>query len=241
MRAITKQGTGGPHLTRSHARPPQTSRQAISRWRNFSHKAEIQRQLLVEQYHLCCYSELRADEEKFGYHIEHVENKSQNPKRTFDYTNLAASAIQSGPGLSTFRAHDRTLFGGHAAGKQSAVDLTRFVSCHQRDCQRFFAYLSDGRVTPAFGLSESDSEKAKYTISLLNLNSPFLMTLRMNWWSELDQFFQEHLNRDWNLTDLARIDLVPSAQKLSRFFSLTRQFYGAVAEHVLRCHAPELV
>ncbi|EJT4385593.1 TIGR02646 family protein, partial [Salmonella enterica] len=49
--------------------------------------------LLNEQYHLCCYSEIRADLRGLGYHIEHVENKSQQPGRTFDYQNLAASAL----------------------------------------------------------------------------------------------------------------------------------------------------
>jgi len=50
--------------------------------------------LLDEQYQLCCYSELRADQEGLGYHIEHLENKSQAPARTFDYSNLAASALR---------------------------------------------------------------------------------------------------------------------------------------------------
>ena len=86
MRAITKQGTGGHHLSQSHANPPVTHAQATSRWGSFAHKAHVQQCLLDEQYQLCCYSELRADEEGLGYHIEHVENKSQNPARTFDYT-----------------------------------------------------------------------------------------------------------------------------------------------------------
>lgn len=61
--------------------------------------------LLNEQYHLCCYSEVRADLRGLGYHIEHVENKSQHPERTFDYLNLAASALDSGEngGLSSLK------------------------------------------------------------------------------------------------------------------------------------------
>lgn len=241
MRAITKQGTGGHHLSQSHANPPVTHAQAISRWGSFAHKAHVQQCLLDEQYHLCCYSELRADEEGLGYHIEHVENKSQNPARTFDYTNLAASALNSANDLKAFKAQGHEVFGGHAAGKQQAVDMTRFVSCHQSDCRRFFAYLSDGRITPALGLSAQDFDRADYTITLLNLNSPYLITRRRQWWDELDQLFQEHQTKGWSLPDLASIDLVPRNQRLSRFFSLTRQFFGQLAEQALQQHAPGLV
>ncbi len=241
MRAITKQGNGGHHLRQSHANPPQTHGQATSRWGSFSHKAYVQQCLLDEQYQLCCYSELRADEEGLGYHIEHVENKSQNPLRTFDYTNLAASALNSANDLPAFKAQDHEVFGGHSAGKKLAVNMARFVSCHQPDCPRFFAYLSDGRVTPAQGLSAQDADKADYTIKLLNLNSPYLIIRRQQWWDELDELFQEHQAKGWSLTDLASIDLLPCNQRLSRFFSLTRQFFGQIAEETLQQHAPELV
>lgn len=241
MRTINKQGTGGYHLTQSHANPPVTDAQATSRWRSFAYKARVQQYLLDEQYQLCCYSELRADEEGLGYHIEHVENKSQNPTRTFDYTNLAASSLNSANGLKALTTQGHAVFGGHAANKQQAVDMTRLVSCHQVDCRQFFAYLSDGRIAPALGLSAQDSTKADYTITLLNLNSPYLITRRRQWWDELDELFQEHQTKGWSLPDLASIDLVPSNQRLSRFFSLTRQFYSQIAEQTLQQHAPELV
>ncbi len=241
MRAITKQGGGGYHLNQSHANPPLTREQATSRWSTFGHKPNVMNSLLDEQYHLCCYSELRAGEEGLGYHIEHVENKSQNPVRTFDYSNLAASALNSANDLQTFNAQGNEVFGGHASGKRQAVDMTRFVSCHQPDCQRYFAYLSDGRVEPANTLNASDKDRAKYTIGLLNLNSPYLITRRRQWWDELDQFFQEHEIQGWSLADLASIDLVPVNHKLSRFFSLTRQFFGHIAEQTLQQQAPGLV
>lgn len=242
MRAVKKSGGGTVQLNQAHSNPPQTDRATTVRWKRFRpHKAAVQQCLLDEQYHLCCYSELRADEEGLGYHIEHVENKSQNPARTFDYTNLAASALNSANDLKAFKAQGHEVFGGHAAGKQQAVDMTRFVSCHQPDCRRFFAYLSDGRITPALGLSAQDFDKADYTITLLNLNSPYLITRRRQWWDELDQLFQEHQTKGWSLPDLASIDLVPRNQRLSRFFSLTRQFFGQLAEQTLQQHAPGLV
>ncbi|SFU97655.1 retron system putative HNH endonuclease [Pseudoduganella namucuonensis] len=231
MRAIHKHGNGGYHLSQANEKPPQTAEQALTRWDSFrpKYKREVIASLLNEQYHLCCYSELRADEEGLGYHIEHVENKSQNPQRTFEYSNLAASALGT-PDLSEYNAQGHELFGGHAPGKQQSVDPVRFVSCHQADCHRFFAYVSDGRVVPAQELVPQERERAQYTIDTLNLNSPYLVTQRRKWWDELDALFEEHVVKGWSLADLAAVDLVPVNNRLGRFFSLTRQFWGPAAE-----------
>ena len=246
MRAITKQGAGGYYLNQSQQNPPQTAEQATSRWGSFGHKQEVMDRLLQEQYHLCCYSEFRPDEESLGYHIEHIENKSQNPARTFDYSNLAASALDSNTGLQQLKNSDPqtpgVIFGGHAAGKRASVDMALFVACHQPDCARYFAYLpTDGRVVAREGLSEHEKTQADYTIRLLNLNSPFLITRRRQWGQELQNLWDEHAQKGWSLSHLVQADLLPRSGKLNRFFSLTRQFYGPLAEQVLAQHAPELV
>ncbi len=241
MRHISKQGDGGFHLNQAHANPPQTTYQATSRWSSFGHKPTLLLELLDEQYQLCCYSELRADQEGFGYHIEHIDNKSQNPLRTFDYGNLAASALDSTIDLPAFKAQGEEVFGGHAAGKKQACDMNRFISCHHPDCSRYFAYLSDGRIVPNLALTPHERECAQYTIDLLNLNSPFLIVRRRNWWNELDDLYQEHAAKGWSLPDLVAVDLVPTGNALSRFFSLTRQFFGQIAVQTLQQHAPELV
>jgi hypothetical protein len=95
MRHITKQGNGGFQLDRANQSPPQTSEEATSRWSSFNHKSAVLQSLLDEQYQLCCYSELNAAAYGFGFHIEHIENKNQRPERTFDYANLAASALEA--------------------------------------------------------------------------------------------------------------------------------------------------
>ena len=241
MRAITKQGNGGYQMNRANANAPQTAQEATSRWGSFGHKPAVLQALLDEQYHLCCYSELRADQEGLGYHIEHVENKSQNPLRTFDYFNLAASALNSANDLQVFKGQGHEVFGGHASGKQQACDVNRFISCFQPDCRNFFAYLSDGRIVPSHGLTQIDQDRSQYTIDTLNLNSPFLIVRRRQWWDELDTLFQEHTIKGWSLDSLASIDLVPTHHKLSRFFSLTRQFLGQFAEQTLQQHAPALL
>lgn len=246
MRHITKQGNGGFQLNRAHQSPPQTSAAATSRWRRFNHKSALLQSLLDEQYQLCCYSELNAAAYGFGFHIEHIENKSQRPERTFEYTNLAASALDSQrinvlKDLQLAANVPTDLFGGHAPGKQQSVDRQRFISPHQPDCAQFFSYLSDGRIVPTETLNTSDKERAQYTIDLLNLNSPFLQVERQKWWDELSELLDAHLDQAMDLHSLATVDLLPVSTTLKPFFSLTRQFFGHIAEDVLQQNAPELL
>ncbi len=240
MRAITKKGVGGYHLVQAHQKPPTTSATAASRWSSFGHKTEVLNALLDEQYYLCCYSELRPDEQGFGYHIEHIENKHQNPERTFDYSNLAASALHSHD-LQMFQG---AVFGGHATGKQgrhSPVDMNRFISCHTPDCSRYFSYvLEDGRIIPSHTLNAIEKDRAQYTIDTLNLNSHYLVAERKKWFEELDDCYQEHIENGWNIEYLARVYFMPCNNKINRFFSITRQFFGKLAEQTLQDHYPAL-
>ncbi|MCU6223269.1 retron system putative HNH endonuclease [Morganella morganii] len=240
MRSISLTPLNHRQLNISHQNPPQTQHDATTRWSSFGYRPTVQCYLLRRQYGLCCYSELRMDLIGYHYHIEHVENKSQAPHRTFDEQNLAASGLSSGDAASFLKEN---IFGGHAAGKQSGVDMTRFISCYRPDCSRFFAYLSDGRIVPATGLSAEENADAQYTIDLLNLNSGYLQNLRQQWWDELEQLDIEHQGKNRDLALLIELDLIPDMnQKLhSPFFSLTRQFFGPVAESVLRQSAPELL
>ncbi|EFQ7848851.1 TIGR02646 family protein [Salmonella enterica] len=241
MRHVIKTRRGTDALLTAHEQPPQNSDQSTRRWQRFGreNKAALMTLLLNEQYHLCCYSEIRADLRGLGYHIEHVENKSQQPGRAFDYQNLAASALDSENGLHLFGIN---AFGGHARGKQEAVDMANFIHCHLPDCSRYFAYLSDGRIVPADELNAQEMERAEYTIDLLNLNSGFLQTERRNHWEELEQLFEEHIEKGWDLQQLLQLELVPSPDhKLHEFFSITRQFFQQEAEQVLQIHAPALI
>ncbi|MBI3231424.1 MAG: TIGR02646 family protein [Burkholderiales bacterium] len=212
---------------------------ATRAWGNFKDKDYVQDFLLEEQYHLCCYSEVRADLAGLGYHIEHVEPKSRNPARTFDYTNLAACALDSQM-LAVIPSEER--FGGHF--KLSRYHSRAFISCHQADSARYFSYLSDGSIVPRLGLHLRDTRRARYTIAVLNLNSEYLRQQRQAWWDEIADLFEQHQAQNWSLTDLAAIDLLPGRLgkgTLSPFFTLTRQFFGHIAEQVLRDHAPALL
>ncbi len=210
--------------------------------------------LLEDQYFLCCYSELRADLHLLGYHIEHIENKSQTPQRTFDWPNLASSALSSTEGLPKLASQRDKLsgaevnFGGHASKKQDSVNMAQFISIRDPDCASYFSYRSDGEIRPNLRKSTEDQAKADYTITLLNLNSPFLVVLRRKLWDELDALINEHQQQGWSLQHLCMGELLPYggrsephyANALNSFFSLTRQMFGQIAESTLQTHAPQL-
>lgn len=234
MRAISKNLAHLGYRPLAGRAPPVSPEAAETAWRKFGGKPSVLHALLQEQFYLCCYSEIRADQAELGYHIEHVENKSQNPSRTFDPGNLAASAIHSDE-LPQFKPEGgpEITFGGHAPGKRLACDMQRFVSCHQPDCASYFVFLSDGRMLPRAAPGSVEYERAQYTLDVLNLNSAYLVNRRRRWWQEL-QAALAHADEDlaqW--TVLAKQHLLPEQGKLYSFFSLTRQFFGEVGERVL--------
>lgn len=131
MRSIAKQLDQRGYQPLQNRQAPSSAEQAQAAWSKFGGKASVLNALLAEQHYLCCYSELRADEEGWGYHIEHLENKSQNPARTFDPSNLLASAFTN-QDLPTLKKQGRDVFGGHAPGKSQSVNMGRFVSPTRR-------------------------------------------------------------------------------------------------------------
>lgn len=229
MRYITKGLVHHHQLSNAATLPPSTSAEATSRWSSLNRKDSLLKALLREQFGLCCYSE--TDGTTIGFHIEHIENKSQNPNRTFDYNNLAASAFDSAHGLKTTPAD--LVFGGHARGKSTNVDMTQFIHPHMPDCASYFVYLQDGRVVANLHKTSTEQSCATYTIDLLNLNSPLLVSKRREYWAELETWFATHLVHG-SVDDLASVCLLPTGNKLYPFFSLTHQFFGPLSARVIR-------
>lgn len=244
MRQVKKYGIGTTELQNAHLSPPTSGTNATDQWDKLKRKdALLENCLLAEQYRLCCYSEVRADLLGIGYHIEHVENKSQAPSRTFDYGNLAASAFNSELGLQTAKKNGWAVFGGHASGKQGKpglVDMTLFISPHQPGFADFFVYTSDGGIGPRSNLSKQNTLRVEYTIKTLKLDSPYLVSLRRQWWDDLDKDLQEHQINGWDVECLMSLDFMPYKGGLSNFFSLSRQFYQVAADAWLQAHEPTL-
>ncbi|BBN60219.1 retron system putative HNH endonuclease, partial [Hydrogenovibrio marinus] len=223
MRFIHKTGSGGYRLSQANMTPPVTAALAKSRWKSFGDKLRLNVRLTDEQEGLCAYSEIRPDLNSLDSHIEHVKPKSQFPTQTFDYNNLVMSALSSDDlHNSSFGQQDR--FGGHA--KSSKYSAALFISPLDVNCFKFFSYLSDGRVVASLSLDDGETSRANYTINLLNLNCPYLVNLRKNWIDELDQLIDEHIQKNWDLSSLENIYLLPVSNKLLQFFSASSQRFG---------------
>jgi len=225
MRLVTKNTERDAYIDLAIETPPTTSTEARDAWDSFKGKNLLKSALLEDQYGLCCYSEVNADAEGWDYHIEHIENKSQNPSRTFDLHNLGASAL-SAQDLQKLKPTKQNIFGGHAVDKKAKnVDMTRFVHCHLPDCFKFFAYLSNGDIVPALGLSDHEKVCAQYTIEHLNLNSPLLKLLRIKWHDELEEAYAASVIDKKSLQELLKVYITPVNHKLKKFFTMSQQFF----------------
>lgn len=227
MRRI-RNSLGDAHLHREQERPvPASGRDALSRWRRYD-KVETRSSLLDEQWWLCAYTELALEGFQHGSHIEHVEPKSVNPARTFDYHNLVISALDS-DSLTKFAKQDR--FGGHY--KQSDYDPNLFISPLMPDSERYFQYLSSGRVEPAQDLTPEERGRAIYTRDLLNLNAPFLVNSRRKWLMELEDEIDRLLDDESALRQLAECELCDTSGRLREFHSAAKARFGRLGGQVM--------
>jgi len=234
--------------------PPKSSDEATRRWGNLT-KAGLYKQLFVEQFGLCAYTELniqdfRSEQNSVkGAHIEHIEPKSSFPQRTFDYFNLVLSALDS-EDLSKFHKEDR--FGGHY--KLSSFDPNLFLSPLRADVNHYFSYSSeDGEIFPDLNLEGNEQAKAEYTIGLLNLNASYLKNLRKNWLQELKTEIDKLIddNAKDALKHMAEFELCPydreyspihqTTSQLRKFHSASLQLFGCLGQQVLNENCPECI
>ena len=118
------------------------------------------------------------------------------------------------------------------SGSASAYKIATTYTVSYKRNEELPASISTGDMLQLIieAYKEAFYENYTYVDTALNPN-----------WDELDELFQEHQAKNWNLPDLVSVDLVPVNGGLSRFFSLSRQFFGNVAEQVLQQQAPQLV
>lgn len=231
---------------------PTTSEEATRRWKNYSGKTELSRQLLEQQYGLCCYTELNltdfALEQSMGTHIEHEKPKSVFPEKTFDYNNLLLCALAS-EDLKHFSGPFQ--FGGHFKG--NSFDAASFISPQQANCRDYFIYSSgNGEISPNLTLATDEQKKAQDTIDLLNLNAPFLKAERQQWLEEIEECLEPLLDTGdlESITLIAETELIPSnrhnpqlmrsCEQLRKFHSAVRAVFGQLGEQVIQEHSPNL-
>lgn len=180
-------------------------------WRTFMLTAchgDLHQNLRQEQKGLCCYCE--SEVEDGNGHIEHMEPRSRNRARTYDYSNLAMSC---NGGHIEHCGHYKDNKSGHS------WDAARFLPPHNPVTAGLFEYLLDGsvRVTP------NDPGKASYLIDYLGLGCSRLTDRRRaharilidTLGAQPDQDVIDWLRQEYLQTD--------ANDRLKQFHSLSKQ------------------
>lgn len=126
-------------------------------------KQPLQRALMIEQGHICCYCESRLEEN--NSHIEHFRPQYRFPGEELNFSNMLCSCQRN-----LLKREPRHC--GNAKGKW--FDDNLLISPMDPGCETRFRYTDDGSIHP---LNEED-EAAKVTIENLGLNVDKLKTLR---------------------------------------------------------------
>ncbi|MDM8563359.1 retron system putative HNH endonuclease [Candidatus Marithioploca araucensis] len=191
-------------------------------WKNVitAKKLTLHKHLWVEQKGLCIYCEQaipfkRQKSKNHPSHIEHVKPKGDERFKhlEFDQNNLAVSCNGSDCHLKEVNENN---FCGHIkdrAGRDHIYDEQLFLHPFEnKDIENCFAYDMDGNITAA-----NETEKADYTINLLELQHPDLIDMRRTQY----QIFLEEMANGEDVNDL----LNNNVSELPSFYSMLKNFF----------------
>ena len=172
--------------------------------------SDLDGKLREEQQGLCCYCELEVA--KNNSHIEHMEPRSRNPARTYDYSNLAVSC---NGGTKEHCGHYKD---DSHKNRNHAWDGMRFKPPHDQTTSGLFHYLQDGSISS----TKEDMTKAIYLIGYLGLDCPRLTERRRMHAQALIDTLGEQPDPDV-LAWLSQDYLQPDASgHLKQFYSLSK-------------------
>jgi len=120
--------------------------------------------LLQEQNLLCAYCEKEIDNEKENSNIDHFKLRDKYPEKTLEYENLLVSCNSKGR-CSSYKD-------SHISSKD---DYEKIVNPVIEDPDDFFEYMLTGSI-----VAKDDSEKARFTIDIFQLNQAGLIEQRLN-------------------------------------------------------------
>ena len=172
--------------------------------------SNLDEKLREEQQGLCCYCELEVA--KNDSHIEHMEPRSRNPARTYDYSNLA---ISCNGGAIEHCGHYKD---DSHKNRNYSWDATRFIPPHDQTTSGLFYYLQDGSI---FSTAE-DITKAIYLIGYLGLDCPRLTERRKMHAQALIDTLGEQPDPDvlaWLCQDFLQPD---ASGHMKQFYSLSK-------------------
>ena len=200
---------------------------------------ELVRALVGRQHGLCAYCEIAIGLTERDRQVEHVVPQSdpQDGRRlALDVGNLVA-CCKGG----TARSADTDRYLAPVRKNRSCGEAKR--NLRLRVEPRTLPALpsvtrvrddgcieADADACASAGIAEDDVVQ---TIEVLNLNAPRLRVAREKHWLALNDQWQNDFDDPEVVDAAARGELLPHDNRLSRFFTTTRGFFGPVAEQIL--------
>lgn len=199
-------------------------------WKRFTKRSASRNQLRTalhtRQQGLCAYCEITledTDNQNIGSHVDHILPKEKHPDLTFEYNNLVLSCFATGGELKTDEKDTAPVSCGHAQLKRTNnFDESLFIKPTDTDCEHFFSFELDGEVIADPKLNSSDTDKAKHTLEVLNLNCLRLKRLREDTLTQLYQIFDELQNDN----DVLKRFLIMELQETKSFINARKQHFG---------------
>lgn len=124
-------------------------------------KQELREALAKEQGYLCCYCMGRIEDTQDGMKVEHWRSQSEHGEVQIDYENLLG-ACNGNQGHPFPEQHCDT----HKKNTSISVN----PASADRDCSKFFRYLSDGSIRPSESLPEDEKRAISSDLEVLNIN-----------------------------------------------------------------------
>ena len=214
---------------RQQATPiPENPRNA---WNSFNGNSDVIEALFHRQKSLCAYCEIKlelAADKGIGRHIEHILSKSLHPELTFEYSNILLSCFLTGFEIASNTAVDSSPIScGHANQKKANNwNESLFIKPTDNNCERYFSFELEGDVIPHPELNNEESQRAQYTIDLLNLNCLRLKRLREEVITEGYNIFSELQDNTEALQYFLELEVSEVNGKLSEFINLRRQHFS---------------
>lgn len=195
-------------------------------WDNFQGKTKVHEALLPAQNYLCSYCEIELDRSNggIGFHIEHIKPKSLNPALTFEFNNLLISCFNSGHEIPSSNDDSMPISCGHAKGDGFAPLL--FIKPTEYNCENYFFYELDGRIVPNPNLTGlNESQRAEYTIQILNLNCRRLKRERRDMIKAGLEIINDFLDDFDSLSYFINCELEETNNKYRSFITTRRQYF----------------
>lgn len=157
--------------------------------------------LMTEQMGICCYCCKSITKEHS--HNEHIiPREGHTNKQSMDYYNLVASCSPKKGEVDTC---------GHK--KDNEQNLKSFVSPLDEDCESHFAFSLEGEI-------KGTTDKGKYTVDLLNINTYKLTGARRTLYDECVSM-AEACGKEY----VYETYLLPQNGKLHAFVDMIQYFY----------------